>query len=84
MLALLCNLSEQDIWLLTTHNLLMRLTFLCCRLANVRKRADTGRFLGRRLYFPMVDYLDMPFSTFSDFLLCELEAATRGRNKSEL
>nr|DAT54232.1 MAG TPA: hypothetical protein [Caudoviricetes sp.] len=31
----------------------------------------------------MAEYLDMPFSTFSDFLTDELETINRGRNKPE-
>lgn len=41
------------------------------------------RFLGRRLHFPMTEYLDMPFSVFSDFLTDEVEAVNRGRIKPE-
>nr|DAO72841.1 MAG TPA: hypothetical protein [Caudoviricetes sp.] len=31
----------------------------------------------------MAEYLDMPFSTFSVFLIDELETMNRGRNKPE-
>lgn len=41
------------------------------------------RFLGRRLHFPMTEYLDMPFSVFSYFLTDEVEAVNRGRIKPE-
>lgn len=41
------------------------------------------RFLGRRLHFPMTEYLDMPFSVFSDCLTDEVEAVNRGRIKPE-
>jgi len=36
------------------------------------------RFLGRRLHFAMSDYLDMPFNTFKDVLLDEVEAMKLG------
>jgi hypothetical protein len=87
MIALLCNLSEQDIWQLTAQ--IMRscwthLTFLCSRPgATERSLIRAIRFLGRRLHFPMTEYLDMPFSVFSDFLTDEVEAVNRGRTKPE-
>lgn len=31
------------------------------------------RFLGRRLHYSITDYLDMPISTFTEFVQDELE-----------
>jgi hypothetical protein len=70
MIALLCNLSEQDLWLMTAADysqLLDAFNVFMLPPAKTKAALRAIRFLGRRLHFPMAEYLDMPFSTFSDF-----------------